>query len=283
VRKEREEEEASREQLQKYVERKKRLSTIKAKKLARIIGKAKAKVKAQSASKGVHIVGASAVSRAVDVVERSIEGSHLENLLRPQVARIKATLTGAARRAAIQRLVSSAVAAKVDAALQKNPNVRAAVSRAVGQLRHKLGLPAIPTTNVHTAAAKSMKADSSLAAKAKVEAAAAVKKVQAARKSLDTANAKLSKAVSVAGKKGLTELEEEEWDLPELALIQAARSDKVHSVSAPEAKYLAQLVKDQVQAALKVDRASFTKALLKKGVTHDRISAAQSQLRGHAP
>lgn len=197
VRKEREEEEASNEQLQKYEERKKRLISYHAKRLASIRGQTK--TVQQSSTK--HVIGADAVAKAVAAVEKSIQDSHLEAQLQPKVRQLKAKLHGAALHAAIARLVSQAVASSVDADLQKDPTVKGAISNAVAQLRHKLGLPTKLVKNTRNVRSNS---NSGLAAKAKMQADAAVAKVQAARKSLNAANARLSKAVNAAGHKGLS-------------------------------------------------------------------------------
>merc|ERR1711988_994482 len=196
VRKEREEEEASNEQLQKYEERKKRLISYHAKRLASISGQTK--TVPQSSTKHV-VIGADAVA----TVEKSIQDSHLEAQLKPKVRQLKAKLHGADLHAAIARLVSQAVASSVDADLQKDPTVKGAISNAVAQLRRKLGLPTklVKNTRKNT---RNVRSNSGLAAKAKMQADAAVAKVQAARKSLNAANARLSKAVNAAGHKGLS-------------------------------------------------------------------------------
>lgn len=199
VRKEREEEEASNEQLQKYEERKKRLISYHAKRLASISGQTK--TVPQSSTKHV-VIGADAVAKAVAAVEKSIQDSHLEAQLKPKVRQLKAKLHGADLHAAIARLVSQAVASSVDADLQKDPTVKGAISNAVAQLRRKLGLPTKLVKNTRNV--RSNSSNSGLAAKAKMQADAAVAKVQAARKSLNAANARLSKAVNAAGHKGLS-------------------------------------------------------------------------------
>jgi len=197
VRKERDEEEASNEQLQKYEDRKKRLISYHAKRLAAINGNTSNKGK--PSSPGHRVVGGDAVAKAVAAVEKSIANSHLEEKLKPQMTHLKAKLKGAALHKAVGHLVSQAVASSVDADLQSNPKVKGAIADAVTQLRHKLGLPHYKSG----AKKKSVHANSSLAAKAKVQADAAVAKVQAARKSLNAANARLSNAVNAAGHKGL--------------------------------------------------------------------------------
>jgi len=208
VRKEREEEEASREQLQKYEERKQSLVKYHAHKLSKLHDQSKGKSSAPSN-------GASAVSQAVRTVERSMEDAHLEAQLRPQVVHLKSKLSGAALHTAVRRLIQGVVAAKVDASLQKNETVRNAISRAVMRLRRKLGLPQVGGAGkIQAGVVKNMQADSGLAAKAKMEADAAVVKVQAARKSLNAANARLSRAVNAVGHKGVT--------FSELELIQVA-------------------------------------------------------------
>merc|ERR1711939_1096044 len=208
VRKEREEEEASREQLQKYEERKQSLVKYHAHKLSKLHDQSKGKSSAPSN-------GASAVSQAVRTVERSMEDAHLEAQLRPQVVHLKSKLSGAALHTAVRRLIQGVVAAKVDASLQKNETVRNAISRAVMRRRRKLGLPQVGGAGkIQAGVVKNMQADSGLAAKAKMEADAAVVKVQAARKSLNAANARLSRAVNAVGHKGVT--------FSELELIQVA-------------------------------------------------------------
>jgi len=208
VRKEREEEEASREQLQKYEERKQSLVKDRAHKLANL--RDQARVMGKSAASN----GASAVSQAVAIVERSMKDAHLTAQLRPQVSHLKTKLTGVALHTAVRRLIQGVVAAKVDASLQKNQTVRKAISRAVIRLRRKLGLPQAGAGKIQAGVEKNMQEDSGLAAKAKMEADAAVMKVQAARKSLNAANARLSRAVNAVGHKGVT--------FSELELLQVA-------------------------------------------------------------
>jgi len=154
------------------------------------------------------------VSQAVAIVERSMKDAHLTAQLRPQVSHLKTKLTGVALHTAVRRLIQGVVAAKVDASLQKNQTVRKAISRAVIRLRRKLGLPQAGAGKIQAGVEKNMQEDSGLAAKAKMEADAAVMKVQAARKSLNAANARLSRAVNAVGHKGVT--------FSELELLQVA-------------------------------------------------------------